>query len=363
MSKTCSNIALMQVMPVPDAPEAQAPDWIHLLPAGETIATHDGRGPYRMTDAQAVIAASLQGSAKLPIDENHAIDLAAPRGEPAPARGHIVDLQARADGIWGRVEWTPTGRTLMAERAYSGISPAIAHDRQMRVIGVLRASLVNRPNLRGLTALHQEENMSLTRRLAELLGLDAEVGEDALVQRITALHQQSAAPAPELTALQSRMGEIGVALGVPQDADPEAIVAAVRKVAGGDGDAITALQAELTSATTALNAVRDAYARDKAEAWVDGEIRKGRVGIKPRRDYYISLHMRNTQEAIEVVDALPLMTLGGHPVPEVQPEISTSLQSQQDLITRARAYQAKLEAAGMSIDWPSAVVAVREGKQ
>ena len=120
-----ANVALCAAVALPEDTEA-APEWVHLLPAGE-IQTGDGRGPYRVADAVALLAASLTEDDRLPIDENHATDLAAPEGRPAPARGWIVELQARADGIWGRVEWTREGKRLVLGRAYRGISPVIRH--------------------------------------------------------------------------------------------------------------------------------------------------------------------------------------------------------------------------------------------
>nr|WP_277991045.1 phage protease [Sphingomonas panni] len=124
------------------------------MPAGE-IATADGRGPYRVKDVQTVLAASARAG-KLVIDENHSTDLASPKGLPAPARGWIVQLQSRATGIWGRVEWTDTGKRMMADRQYAGISPVIKHDSSGTISAILRASLVNAPNLMGLQSLHAQ---------------------------------------------------------------------------------------------------------------------------------------------------------------------------------------------------------------
>ena len=62
------------------------------------------------------------------------------RSEPAPARGWIVELQGRQDGIWGKVEWTATGRDLVAGKAYRGISPVIEHRPDNSIIAIRRAS-------------------------------------------------------------------------------------------------------------------------------------------------------------------------------------------------------------------------------
>lgn len=132
------------------------PQWVHLLPAGQ-VRTVDGRGPYIVSDMAALASASLKAGQKLPIDENHATDKGAVLGLPAPARGWIVALECRESGLWGKVEWTAPGRQLMVDKAYVGISPAVLHTKDNRVVGVLRASLTNTPNLQGLTTLHSAE--------------------------------------------------------------------------------------------------------------------------------------------------------------------------------------------------------------
>ncbi|MEO7468074.1 MAG: phage protease [Sphingobium limneticum] len=147
------SLALCAVQPI--APNNGAPpEWLHLLPIGK-ITARDGRGPFYLNDVAAVVASSIaQAGGKLVLDENHSTDLAAPKGESAPAYGWIVQLQARADGVWGRVNWTPSamGRRIWTE--YRGVSPVIAHRKDGTIEAVLRASLVNAPNLVGLTSLH-----------------------------------------------------------------------------------------------------------------------------------------------------------------------------------------------------------------
>ena len=128
--------ALCAALPLPPAEPDAAPRYIHLLPAGE-ITTIDGRGPSRMLSAAALSAASLAIGERLPIDENHSTDIAAPKGAPSPAQGWIISLQARADGIWGEVEWNTAGRALVAEKAYRHISPVIAHQLDGTVTGIL----------------------------------------------------------------------------------------------------------------------------------------------------------------------------------------------------------------------------------
>lgn len=277
------TIALCAAQPL-DA-GGDVPEWVHLLPAGE-IRTNDNRGPYTVASMSA-IAARLKDGDRLPIDECHAIDRAAPLGLPAPARGWIVELQARDDGLWGRVEWTEEGQRLMAGKAYRGISPAILHDKAKQVLGVLRASLINTPNLQGLTALHSETmEMDWKSKLIELLGLDSSADDAAIEAALSA----------KLNAKMELHGED--LLGLP---------------------AVIALQGQVTELTTQLNAVRDDQARKEATAFVDGAIAEGRAGLKPVRDDYIALHMANPASAQKLIGAMPVLkgtVLAGAPAPD-----------------------------------------------
>jgi len=276
MTRKTPSIALCSALDI--AHGDGVPDWVHLLPAGE-IRTVDGRGPYRATSLQSVIDHSLKPGDKLPIDENHATDKGAALGLAAPARGWIVELQARQDGLWGRVEWTGEGAKLMADKAYRGISPAILHTADKTVVGVLRASLTNTPNLQGMVSLHSEEvQMDWKAKLIELLGLDS-------------------------------------------GADDAAIEAALKaKMAGGDGEKMAlcaqdvldlpqfvALQSQLTEITGKYNALSEATARTASTAFVDAAITAGRVGLKPVRDEYIALHMQDASRAEKLIASMPVL--------------------------------------------------------
>lgn len=267
----CSAIAI-------DVTGGDVPEWVHLLPAGE-IRTIDGRGPYRVTSMHSVAGLLPEGK-KLPIDEMHATDKGAALGLPAPARGWIVALQAREDGLWGKVEWTGTGQQLMADKAYSGISPVILHSKSGEVVQLLRASLTNTPNLQGLTSLHSEEegsSMDWKAKLIELLGLDSEADDDAI-----------------MAALKAKTDAATVALQSQQiDASHPLILA---------------MQSELTDITTRHNTFVEGVSRKEAVSFVDAEIKRGRVGLKPMRDTYISMHMENSERTEKLIGAMPVLS-------------------------------------------------------
>lgn len=307
MTKT-AQLALCSALAIAPSGESDAPEWLHLLPAGE-VHTQDKRGPYRVKDVQALMAASLPAGEKLVLDENHSTDLAAPKGGEAPARGWIVELQARADGIWGRVEWTPAGREKVANREYRGISPVIAHLKDKTIVAIRRASLVNQPNLEGLVALHQEETgMDWKKMLVEALGLAEDADDEAIAAAMKKALVVVGDDGAVATATQAALAPIATALGLGDDADGKAIVAGIaglKEAKKPDSDVVTALQSELKGVTEQLNSLQESTARKDAEAFVDGAIADGRVGVKPMRDEYIAMHMEDPARAKKLIGAMP----------------------------------------------------------
>ncbi|MEE8612270.1 MAG: phage protease [Sphingomonas aquatilis] len=290
-----------------DTTDTQVPDWVHLLPIGD-VRTADGRGPYRVGDIPALMAASMAGG-KLVLDENHATDLAAPKGQSAPARGWIVELQQRADGVWGKVDWTTEGRAIVP--GYRGISPAIVHRKDGTVLSIARASLTNTPNFRGLQSLHSKEvPMDFRAWLIEALGLAADASDDAIIAAMKKAMEGKPDEAAVETALQSAMSPIASALGLAATADAATVLAGVKQLQAGDDDRFTALQSELSTITTSFNTLQEETRRDKATAFVDGAIAAGRVGVKPQRDRYISMHMKNSADAEAIIGALPAVKTG-----------------------------------------------------
>lgn len=310
MTRTSHHTALMASQALPDVSTGQdAPEWVHLLPssADGKIGTADGRGPYHVADPAALISASFAEADRLPIDENHSTDLAAPRGEPAPARGWIIGMEARADGIWGQVEWNAAGTRLVKGKAYRAISPVILHDAAKSIHSILRASLVNRPNIRGLTALHQQQDIDMTfmQKLAAKLGLPDDATEEAVLAAIGKGDGKAAD-----TAMQSALTEIGLALGV-QGGDTAAILNAAKSAKTAAPAEITALQSEIATLTTSLNAVTEAQTKAAATTFVDAEIKKGRAGVKPLRDHYIAMHMADPARVEKEIGAMPILTASG----------------------------------------------------
>lgn len=202
---------------VPIGPDAAggAPEWVELLPAGPRIQGRDGRAWINDLPS-AVVALNRSERLPLPIDEEHATDLAAPRGEPAPAAGWIEELQERPDGsVWGRVEWTPPGGELVRNKRYRYLSPVFKFDPSTgRVLKLERAALTNDPNLR-LTALNrqQEEDQMDRKKLCAALGLPDNATDDDVTAKLGSL----STAANRVGALE---GELAIARNRADTPDP-----------------------------------------------------------------------------------------------------------------------------------------------
>jgi len=147
--------------------DGQAPEWICLIPAGDVVG-RDGRG-WVNDRPDLVIDAFAANAMDLPLDMEHATELKATQGDPAPAVGWIKELQNRGGQIWGRVEWTEAGRNAVESKSYRYVSPVIVFERaSKRVVALTSVGLTNRPNL-FLQALNgQEDRMTLEELLAAL---------------------------------------------------------------------------------------------------------------------------------------------------------------------------------------------------
>lgn len=338
--------------------EGEVPEWVHLLPAGTggTIRTQDARGPFTVGDAKALIANSMKlGGGRLAIDENHSIDVAAKGGSPSPARGWIVEMEERENGIWGRVDWNSTGRQLLKDRAYRGISPVTASTKGKEVKLILRASLVNTPNMHELVMLHMETPMNWMEKLVEMLGLSAEATEE----EVTAALQKALAKTEGEADLHSGLADVAKALKLDEGADLETVLNAIEaKPAESD---LTALQGEVTKLTTQLNTVQADRARDKATTFVDDAIKAGRAGLKPRRDAYIDRHMKDPEGTEADIAAMPILT--GRAM-DTQTHAYTPDFDMDDpyaIAAHAAKYQKAQAELGVTIDFATAVTAVTEG--
>ena len=322
MNTALITLATME-LPAP-AEGAAVPDWIHLVPKGAFAARpEDGRGPWSYDDARAVIAESFARRHRIHIDENHSTDTAAKMGLSAPARGYITEMEERDTGIWGRVDWTESGRALLSDRSYWGISPVLSYDKLTgRVLAIARAALTNDPAVPDVLALNSTEtpDMFLT-KLAKMLGLPEDASEEGVLE---ALATRIAAPAPEQT---ETLSTIGRALGLEGEVSLTAVLAAAR-ASTGQAEALATLQAEVTD-------LKAEGQRRAAEEYVDQAIRDRRSGLKASREEFVALHMETPARARAMIEKMPkLDPTNTTLVPPAPPEGQAVLSTEQMTVAR-----------------------------
>lgn len=224
------------------AKESDGGQWVQLFTAAKAVQARDGRA-WRMPDLAAVVAATKRraGQTPLAIDYEHQVERSASNGQPAPAAGWIVDLEARADGIWGLVEWTAKAAGYLSNREYRFISPSFLHSKSGEVREIVGAGLTNRPALE-LTALAKDRpEMDPTTEAAlaalrSLYGLAETAAPDAIVEAArTSLAAATAAADPArfvpIETFEDVVAQLNVASrGVSDEA---AAIAVDREIATG----------------------------------------------------------------------------------------------------------------------------------
>src|ERR1700728_4847948 len=128
-------------------PKGEAPASIMLLPSGK-VELRDSRDPREpwLNDQPEVVRARtmaliLNGmSAGLPIDYDHATDLAAPHGRPAPAAGWMKSFRVENGEIWADVEWTEPGAKALAAGEWRYISPVFDFTKKERRVICIRSA-------------------------------------------------------------------------------------------------------------------------------------------------------------------------------------------------------------------------------
>ena len=280
-------------------------EWVQLLPAG-TFRGRDGRGPWRLSDPQAVVRASMDGALDrgLLIDRDHQTDFA-PRGTPVPAAGWIVDLEARQDGIWGRVEWTETAAREISGREYRYLSPVYLYRRNGEIVRILRASLTNNPNLE-LRAVASKE-MTVNDLAVELKALFA-LGEEATEEDVMAAVKK----AVEETSANARVAAAArEALGLPEDADETAVAAAVRAREPRDPDPSRYVTLDQYKAVaTKLAELQRQVAAEAAERLVAEAMKAGKIA-PAQKDWAIAYASRDADDFRRFVESAPVIVAAG----------------------------------------------------
>lgn len=249
---------------LPQSSSGDIPEWVELIPAGPRIQGRDGRW-WLNDQPDAIVATFISLQRDVPVDLEHATEIKAPAGEPAPAYGWIKELEVRDGQIWGRVEWTDDGRDLLLSRKYRYLSPAFVFDEATRRIERLSSvGLTNKHNLHLPALNHETEgdtSMPLSEAIRKALGLNAEATE-----------------ADAVTSINNLQSEKTVALNAAQNPPLDKFVPR----ADYDQQKQTALNAQ-----TELAQIKKDQQEDAVTTAVDAAIEARKI-TPANRDYYLA---------------------------------------------------------------------------
>ncbi len=292
--------------------EGNVPHTIQLLPPGPRIIGQDGR-EWTVPDAQRLVDATNAQQRPLPIDENHAVDIKGPKGEPSPAVGWIDRVTLSEDGsIWGSVSWNNHGHWLVEGMSYRFISPVFRSNRKTgEILVIVGAALTNRANL-DVAALNaetpesQEEPMKL---VLTALGLEGSATEQDAVTAINALKHAST-PLPG-------SGEVDLSLYAPR-AD------------------LKLMEERAINAETSLKVMKEANLKDRAVTAVNKAIEARRIAPASKDAY---LAMCSSEEGLaqfgEIVKTSPEIVTDETEVPGGDPpDTETAMNAEEKEVAR-----------------------------
>jgi phage I-like protein len=280
--------------------DGQPPEWVQLLPMG-VFTGRDGLGPHVLDRPDAVIAATLnyQRGAEIPIDYDHQSLYVTGNGQPALAAGWIKELQARDDGIWARVEWTPVAAERIAAREYRYLSPVYAYSKPGTVLRIVCAALTNMPNLElqavaSQAIFHNQKESpmpTLKERLVAALAMKPDSDDDAIES--------------QCLSLKTAMEAIGSAVGITEGGSDAIVVAASQAITTPDprkfvpADQYQAVASQLTQLQASVNS-------EKASVAVTAAMAAGKLA-PAQKDWAIAFASRDLSEFEAFVATAPVI--------------------------------------------------------
>lgn len=170
------------------AAKRAGPEWIKITPRGKFTA-RDGR--VFDVDPELLAARFEADGVDLPIDVDHATVKKAMFGEAAPAVGWVSKLEARADGLYGKVEWLAAGLEILSARTHRYISPTLKHDENGKAFWLHSAALVAAPaaSMAAVASadLSTSEEPKMLKAIAAALGLSEDASEASCLSALTSL--------------------------------------------------------------------------------------------------------------------------------------------------------------------------------
>lgn len=356
--------------------------WVQLIPVG-TFSGRDGRGPWvaEANTLQCIIdlTRAYHGKIEPVVDYDHQSIFGAQPGVggKAPAAGWVKDMEVRADGIWGRVEWTENAATAIKAKEYRYLSPVFFHEPDTgRVLAIRMAGLTNTPNLdlvpvaaNSLT-LNNPTGDSMDKILAAL-GLAKGVNEDGVVAAINALQTSSTAlakaagltetakPAEVLTAVNSMVADrskLAEAAGLRADAKSADVLSAVQAACSTTDPTKFVPIGQVKQLQEDFNALQSRITTGEAETAVNQAVKDGKVA-PALKTWALDLAKTDPAKFQAYCSGAPVLTAPQLLDPQAKTE-GVDLTNPVELAAQASAYQKKQADAGLTVDYATAVMAV-----
>lgn len=358
-------------------PAGGVPAWVKLVPTG-SFRLRDGRGPFRAGDTvaelQAVVDQSLTyaGNTDLMMDYDHqSVFGAIPNvGGTAPASGWMKAIEARADGIWAQVDWTDAAAAKIQAGEYRYISPLFTHDRSGAIGRIVNAALVNMPAIdqaaiaAALDKLNHSKEVPM-KKIALALGLADTASEDAILAAMNSNAEQLAVAAglakdapiadvvKTVAGLVAGAGQVAVAAGLQVGATSEQVVAAMATSVG-----TTVPKASFDKLSADFAEFKKTAEAGKVETAVAAALEAGKV-TPANKAWAIAYCTNDPVGFATFVGNAPVLTdaqLGDRDAK------ANDLANPVQLAAAATTLQKEQAAAGVTMSYAEAVVAVRDRK-
>ncbi|MFD2033079.1 phage protease [Ancylobacter dichloromethanicus] len=181
-----------------------APAWIKVTPAGR-VTTRDGRS-YAF-DPAALVARFTSDAISIPVDLDHSVPRKAMFGEAGTVVGWAPELEARADGLYARIDWLEAGKAALAARTHRFVSPTFHHDDVGNATWLHSVALVPAPAL-AMPAVASaggspQEDQPMLKKIAAALGLSDAADETACLSALASLKAETVSRAVHEQALAS----------------------------------------------------------------------------------------------------------------------------------------------------------------
>jgi len=294
------------------------PEEIQIAPAGQ-VTTRDAR-EFNF-DPAALVARFEQDGIEIPIDKGHTTLEAGEGG----AIGWIKKLTARADGLFGTVEWLDEGKATLKARTHRYISPTFRHDDSGRATWVHSVALVSAP--------------ALSMPAIASTNLSTEIPD---------------------------MSKLATALGLAEDADDQACldaIASLKADAEKKPDAVgDETLAQLKTTSDELAALKADRRKEKVDGILEDALKAKKI-VPAQRDQYEALCATDDglEQVSKLLDAMPAQLkasgLDERDVPDSDGEVDP-----QELAALAATYQAEQEKAGIMVSTADAVAHVQKKK-